>query len=65
MSSTTADMAGTWPRKIDGRIHHMVVKKLVGLTTTDWLTGLQLLAKNLEANSLRPVDDLVLLCERL
>jgi hypothetical protein len=60
------DMAGTWMRKVDGKIHQLVVKKLEATwsgpwmyneDTDDWEATTTSLAKNLNANSLALEDD--------
>jgi hypothetical protein len=60
------DMAGTWMRKVDGKIHQLVVKKLEATwsgpwmyneDTDDWEATTSSLAKNLNANSLALEDD--------
>jgi hypothetical protein len=60
------DMAGTWMRKVDGKLHQIVVKRLEATwsgpwmyneDTDDWEATTSSLAKNLNANSLALEDD--------
>jgi hypothetical protein len=59
-------MAGTWVKKVDGKIHQLVVKKLEATwsgpwiyneDTDDWEATYLFLAKNLSSNALVLEDD--------
>jgi hypothetical protein len=65
-SAPPVDMAGTWVKKVDGKIHQLIVKKLEATwsgpwiyneDTDDWEATTSSLAKNLSTSALALEDD--------